>query len=238
MPEQFVNPSPHWCVSRLLFFDFPCEGVTPVVWGTYRAQPDCSPNINLTPPVTEAVYGQLGTPPCEQGHPFMKEFPSPEAGDPASVDQIVDIDRGLQVDHTGRLSGTFVHFIAHKPFYSQVEVSAVAVAPAGPPGFTIATFTEWLTPEAMAPNVWFRRAGGGNELLFSAHVVIPPGGLSDAGFLTEHVYKLVYQWRFYHYTGSPVPADPPADLSNSHRMPISGFDEAVAFEVIPATFGG
>lgn len=243
MPEQFVNPSPYWRVTRLLFFDFPCLGSDPVDYtipGAYRATapaPGCSPNINLAATETQLVYGAggppepglfpggrigLGTPPCQQGHPFMKEFPSPEVADPPTVDQIVDIDRGLQIDHTARLSGGLVQFIANDSFRSEVEVSALPVTNGGP-GFQLCPpIVRTLAPKPMKPNEWFWRPTGRNELLFSAQVVIQPGGMPGIGFVREQTYKLVYQWKFWY-------------APTGQRMPISGFDEAIAFQVISQT---
>lgn len=257
MPEQFVNPSPRMRVQGFLSFDFPCEfageGVAQApprpATGSYSAV-GCFGNVNLEAPVTETLYGKLGTPELEQGHPFMKEYDprgiTPvEPGDPTfstggvpvGHDQVVDIDRGIQIDHTGRLSGSFVDAIASKPYFSQVIVSAVSVAPvvAATASIPLETFTNWLEPEPEAPRVWFWRLGNPatNELLFSAHVrIADPYG---QGLRPENVYKLVYQWKFYKFIGSSYPDTPPANIGRSQRMPISGFDEAIAFEVIGAT---
>ncbi len=249
MPEQFVNPSPKLKVEGFLFFDFPCEYVGEGVAkapqainsGSYSAV-GCFGNVNLEAPVGERLYGPLGNPPKEQGHPFMKEYDprgiiGREAEDPVGHDQIVDIDRGIQIDHTGRLSGSFVEAIASKPYFSQVVVSAVSVAPVGPHTASIQldTIRTWLEPQPEGPNAWFWRHGTTtHELLFSAHLRIDaPRRLR---LMSESVYKLVYQWKFYKYIGSvPYPDNAPDPRRNSERLGISGFDEAMAFEVIGQT---
>lgn len=255
MPEQFVNPSPFWTVERFLFFDFPCLDsipVNPAILGAYRATTNItggevsSPNLNLAATATQLVYGAggppepglfpggaigLGTPPCQQGHPFMKEHPGPQPADPGSVDQIVDITHGLQVDHTARLSGSLVQFMANNSFESEVEISVLPVTAISVPAVAFPLAPVIVSPLApqplgqMDPNAWFWRGGAGpnadNELLFSAQVIIAQGGLPAVGFQEEMTYKLVYQWRFFYQTPGAA----------RQRMPISGFDEAIAFQV-------
>lgn len=248
MPEQFVNPSPNLKVEGFLFFDFPCEYIgegvasAPISAGSgHYSAVGCFGNVNLAAPITERLYGKLGNPQLEQGHPFMREYdPSAaivrEAEDPESHDQVVDIDRGIQIDHTGRLSGSFIEAISSKPYFSQVIVSAVSVAPveAVTASIPLHTIRTWLEPQAEAPNVWFRRAGTTtNELLFSAHVMIDSP--LQMGFIPESVYKLVYQWKFYKCTDVPYPDEVPEPGRNTERLGISGFDEAIAFEVIGQT---
>lgn len=248
MPEQFVNPSPNLKVEGFLFFDFPCErpgeGVAeaPLSAGSGRySAVGCFGNVNLDAPVTEALYGPLGNPRLEQGHPFMKEYDPRgavprESEDPVAHDQVVDIDRGIQIDHTGRLSGSFVDAIASKPYFSLVIISAVSVAPVATTTASIplGTFRTWLEPQREGPNVWFRRSGTTtNELLFSAHVMIDSP--QRMRFIPEAVYKLVYQWKFYKYTDVPYPDEVPVPGRNTERLGISGFDEAIAFEVIGQT---
>jgi hypothetical protein len=249
MTQQFVNPSPNMNVQGFLFFDFPSSlpsiGVSqapPAAGSGAYSAVGCFGNVNLRAPVTEALYGPLGNPPLEQGHPFMKESiaepedPTVGLGGQVNHDQIVDIDHAFQLDHTGRLSGSFVDAIASKPYFSTVIVSAVAVAPvvAATASIPLAKYTEWLEPRAENRNVWFFRQGTTtSELLFSAHVRIDDP--RRAGFIEESVYKLVYQWKFWKYTRTPFPDDPPDPIRNSERLGISGFDEAITFEVIGKT---
>jgi hypothetical protein len=271
MPEQFVNPSPNMSAGSLICFDFPCAGVgagveePPQEAGTdkycaFSADHLIYGNVNLKAPGIEELYGALGNPVKEQGHPFMREYsregdPEFEQEDPTKGvhgplfhDQVLDIDRGIQVNHTGRLSGGFAEFFASKPFFSSVVVSAVSVAPvrAGTQSIRLRKFVNWLEPQPEEPNRWYwRRAIQNNELMFTADVRIPdptsivqPDG-SAASFEAEAVYKLVFQWKFWKYTGDPAypsnPPDPEDDASNCNRLGISGFDEAMAFEVVQAT---
>lgn len=261
MPAQFVNPVPQMKAGSILCFDFPCadlqrpdisiEQPSPIVGSdTYVAFSDPADhrvwgNVNLRSPAPEALYGRLGNPAREQGHPFMKEY-DPEQEDPTEGefgdvyhDQIVDIDRGIQINHTGRLSGDFATFFASKPFFSTILVSAVAVAPVQPATASIqlGNFKNWLTPMGEAPNVWYWRMGTRDgELMFTADVRLAPGQVI---FEPEAVYKLVFRWKFWKYTGAdPAPDTPPDPAGGGRdfvRLGISGFDEAIAFEVSSAT---
>jgi hypothetical protein len=258
MPVQFVNPVPHMEAGSILCFDFPCgdpqrpdisieQPSFRVGSDTYVAYSDPADhrvwgNVNLRSPATEALYGKLGRPAREQGHPFLKEFDLAEQEDPASEvfhDQIVDIDRGIQINHTGRLSGDFATFFASKPFFSTILVSAVAVAPVQPATASIQleNFINWLTPMGEAPNVWYWRMGiRDRELMFTADVRLAPGQVI---FEPEAVYKLVFRWKFWKYTGADpapdTPPDPAGGGTDFARLGISGFDEAIAFEVSSPT---
>jgi hypothetical protein len=213
--SSFVNPLPDLRVRHLLQFDYPAD---------YHA-PRCLPNINVEAPGAEAIYGLLGTPPKEQGHPCIREQ-RPEAEDPRIrpyQDQVLDIDRPIQINHTGRLSGSFVKYIAHDPYFSVVKIYVDPVAPAGSPPIRLSQNQEKLKPQAQAPNVWYwNDPATRNELLYTAHVVIQ--NPRAAGLRPEQVYKLVCKWEFWDESGQ-----------RRERMPISGFNEAVAFEVIAAT---
>lgn len=244
MPEMFVNPAPGVTVQKFLSFDFPCvgsgEGIEPPTAasdGGYRSLGGTFGNVNLHAPAIEQLYGPLGLPPLEQGHPFIKEDPG-ELEDPGSVDMVLDMDQGAQINHTARLSGSLVRLLASKPQFSTIEASALAVAPVVAATASIPLFTrsDWLTPVAEAPNAWFWRMGTTTqELLYTVHEVVDPSAL---GFDPEATYKLVLRWKFWRYAGSPYPADPPPTTDpNVERLPISGFDEAMAFEVIRATVG-
>jgi hypothetical protein len=247
--------------GSLISFDFPCADMPPRQIGveqpspavgsdTYVAYSDPADhqvwgNVNLRGPVTEALYGQLGNPEREQGHPFIKEY-DPEQEDPTLGhhgevyhDQIVDIDRGIQINHTGRLSGDFSTVFASKPFFTTIIVSAVAVAPvvAATASIRLASFNNWLAPEAEAPNVWYWRKGDPNthELMFTSDVRLGP---DSSNFEAEAVYKLVFGWKFWKYTGAVAPDDPPDPEVGGDfiRLGISGFDEAIAFEVSSQTY--
>jgi hypothetical protein len=254
MSQQFVNPAPSMTAQKVLFFDFPCvsagHGVEqpPAAVGsggycayTTESVKTCG-NVNLRAPGIEQLYGLLGSPPREQGHPFIKELDPLQPADPTQGifhDQSLDIDRGFQTDHTGRLSGDFVELLASKPFFSSVVVYATCVSPVEPTTSSIQLnrFMNWLEPRPEAPNVWYWRTAGNNELLFTAHSVInDPSNINGASLQPEANYKLIYQWKFWKYIGSlPYPETPPDPVANRdqcERMGISGFDEAMAFEVI------
>jgi hypothetical protein len=244
MPEQFLNPSPSTPITRLLFFDFPCDGSTAVnTASTYRAN-GCPPNYNLAATGVEQLYGLLGSPGKEQGHPYMREAASSGAGgeaeDPTEVDQIVDMDRGMEICHTGRLSGSLVPLIASKPQYSIVKITAVSVSLVGPTTQSIQIqpgIATWLEPGTNTQNTWFYRMSGGvrqDELLYSARRLITTA-ISGLGFTAETVYKLVYHWEFWKDTGDPPYPDVPNTSRPRERLPISGFDESIAFQVITRT---
>lgn len=229
MPEQFVNPSPLLHVRHYIAFDFPVlPGNAISIPSDYTAAGTLA-NINLQATAMEQVYGLLGTPPREQGHPLIKENPG-EFEDPSPVDQVLDIDQGMAVYHTGRLSGSLVPFLACDQFCSKVVVTALAVAPhhIHENSIQMNTIVRTLEPNPSAPNVWFWRNNDPNtkELLFTATTELSAQRAQQIGFRREQVYKLVFQWQFWQ-------CDKQRNLTK--RMPISGFDESIAFEVISAT---
>ena len=212
--QMFVNPLPQLKVSHLLLFDFPAD---------YHAK-DTLENINIEPLGIEQIFGKLGTPPKEQGHPLIKEV-RPELEDPTVSpyqDQTLDIDRKILINHTGRLSGSFVRYIAHDECASIVKLYATPVAPETGSPLQLHQHQQPLTPQTEAPNVWYwRNAAARNELLYTVKAEFYP---KEKGLKPEQVYKLICKWEFW-------------DQSRTHaeRMPISGFDEAVTFEVIETT---
>ena len=262
MPEQFVNPAPNQKLEKYFSFDFPCgidgENVEapPVAAGQQgycpfvTVAPPAYGNVNLRAPVTESLYGKLGNPRKEQGHPFIREI-RPEGEDPAApdLDQTVDIDRGFFVDHTGRLSGNFVELLASKPHLSVVVATAIPMSPVGPHSVSIplGRFVNWLEPKSEGPNVWYWRVPTNKtELLYTAHVVIPdPQNIEVDGktysLQAETVYKLTFQWRFYKWLGAGAPPkaapDPAKEPRIVQRLGISGYDEAMSFEMIQGTHG-
>lgn len=222
MPDQFVNPSPNTPLSHVLAFDFPVRE------GEYRAT-DCLANINIDAPAIEQLYGQLGDPAREQGHPCIREYAlagqeAVEEEDPNVApyqDQVVDIERGIQIDFTGRLSGSFAKYLASDNFYSKVRMFAHPLAPAEGSPVEVYNELKSLNPVASAPNVWFwKDPVAKKELLYTAHARFSATDYLEA----EQVYKLVVKWEFYEKDGEC-----------GKRMPISGFDEAVSFEVIGNT---
>jgi hypothetical protein len=219
MPEMFVNPLPQLRVAHLLQFDFPAD--KPEVRRKKYHANDCLPNINIEPPGVEEMYGMLGTPAREQGHPCICESPGPEPEDPHRFphqDQVLDFDREIRIDHTGRLSGCFVKYLAQDEYRSKVRIFVHHLGPSAGPPIELATIDDTLEPGPDAPNSWFwldPRAR--SELIYSAHTIVVP---EKAGLEKENVYKLVSKWEFWDHSGQ-----------EPQRMPMSGFNEAVAFEV-------
>lgn len=219
MPTQFVNPSPNMPLSHMLAFDFP------VLENEYRAA-SCLANINLRAPVTEKLYGKLGDPKQEQGHPCIREFglagqlgiEDEDPGIEPYQDQVVDIERGIKIDHTARLSGSFARYLACDRFYSKVRMFAHPLAPAEGNPVLLYEKVVSLEPATNGPNVWFWKDASRKELLYTAHAEVIAREKLDQ----EQVYKLITKWEFYEKI----------DEQRGERMPISGFDEAVTFEVI------
>ncbi len=213
--DMFVNPAPGMTASHVLQFDFPAD---------YHGK-GCLPNINIRPPGIEQMYGKLGTPQKEQGNPCICES-IPEAEDPQIKpfqDQVLDIDKEIQIDHTGRLSGSFVRYLASSNYHSKVSMYAHPVSPGGGSPIPLDGREVDLTPAgASGANVWYwLDPTTRKELLYTAHAVINP---ERVGLNKENVYKLVCHWSFWDHSIKP-----------SERMPMSGFDEAVSFEVITGT---
>ncbi len=230
MPEMFVNPIPGHPqgIFDLVHFDFPA-GRNAGESLAYTA-PGALSNINVSgpsagggtiQPAVESLYGLLGVPGMEQGHPHIQEI-APEAGDPLSHDQVVDIDRPFRVCYTGRLSGRLVAAIANASIQSMVKFYAHPLTRPGDP-ITLDTIVRPLTPGAAASNTWFwRNPATQTELLFTADTTVNPASI---GLSAETVYRLVSKWEFY--LVSPAPR---------RRLPISGFNAAEVFEVITETF--
>ena len=234
MKEVFVNPLPNLRVDRFFCFDFPADPnfgpQGPTVPGatiTYAARlgvGTCSPNINIEAPGIEQMYGLLGVPGREQGHPMMREL-TPEVEDPGVAphqDQVLDIDRAILIEHTGRLSGSFAKFLSNSNFRSIIKTYAHPTIGSGGT-VTLGSITIPLNAQPNVPNVWFRKdVTTREELLCTRRLVI--SNPAQVGLQRETTYKLVSKWEFWDYGVTPI-----------ERMPISGFDEGVGFEVISRT---
>jgi hypothetical protein len=209
---MFVNPLPDLRAKDLLQFDFPAD---------CRAH-GTLPNINIAAPGIEEMYGKLGTPPKQQGHPVMKEY-RPEDEDPHYFpyqDQIIDIDRKAEIYHTGRLSGVLAKFLARDEYESQIRFDALPLTTGGGP-ISIDTIVRSLDAEPEAANVWYFKDHTCRELLFTAKVNFDPKAV---GLKAGNLYKLTIRWEFWN-----------KGKKYRVRMPISGFDETVAFEVSAPT---
>lgn len=221
MPEMFVNPLPYADMQFLLQFDYPV---------TYHAR-RALPNVQIEPPGVQELYGKLGEPKMGQGHPRIFEGPRTpkqedvEIEDPGMrQDQILDWDRNIIINHTGRLSGSFVKYLANDTFNSVVKMYAHPFTTNEPVSLLHSNNAN-LKPMQEGINVWFwRDEKEQNELLYTASVNLNPQD-KKLHLKPEVVYKLIIKWEFW-------------DTSEPHtrkRMPISGFDEAIAFEIIQKT---
>jgi hypothetical protein len=212
--QSFVTPLPQWRVHHLLQFDFPAE---------YHAK-GTLPNIKVEPPAIEEMYGKLGTPPMEQAHPSILEY-RPGYADAKSAShqfQTLEIDHTIQISHTARLSGHFVKYIAKSQYHSLVQIYAFPIAPSVGSPITLYNEDRRLEGRTDGPNAWYWKDPDARmELIHTAQAIIDP---KEKGFQTEQIYKLVCKWAFWDCSGTA-----------KERMPISGFDEAVTFEVIQKT---
>lgn len=226
--DTFVNPVPGISLRKWIGFDFPLA-TNPKEYNT----PGCRKNVDpngvgaLEVPAHEAVYGKFGSPPRFQGFPCMGEL-VPEQEDPWGHDQIIDIDRAAFIDHTGRLSGSFVKSFAHIPGYvSIVKIYVVGLTNGdGSPKLIYNSGPVPLVPSpTKVPNRWYwEDPAKEQELIYTAHCVLNPGDWQ--GFnLAPGIYNLIINWEFWDRS----------DPNNAKRLPISGFDEAISFELSAAT---
>ncbi len=219
--HTFVNPLPGIPVFKWLCFDYPLG---------YRTR-KCLPNIDLKyssdKPVVEEIYGQLGVPARAQGHPCMREYPFPEAEDPyirPYHDQIVDVDRATVFDHTGRLSGSFARYLVQANHKTIVRMHVVPLTDSGEPAEIWNSGYVDLMPQAEGPNVWYwHDSNTRKELIFTAHAIVEPGKWAGLN-LDPGIYKLVINWEFWDFKGN-----------QKERMPISGFSDAISFELSEPT---
>ncbi|MFQ5630478.1 MAG: hypothetical protein ACE5I1_17030, partial [bacterium] len=141
-------------------------------------------------------------------------------------DQVLDIDRGIKINHTGRLSGTLVKFLFDHctcNFYSEIKVTTTDVTDNTAPSIILDTRCDQIVPQPQAKNVWFfKDPATKDELLFTLDTEVAKA--ADANLQAEHVYKLIINWRFW------TACEPPRK-----RLPISGYDESISFEVITET---
>ncbi len=229
--DTFVNPIPGIRLDKALCFDFPL-GTTSKEYRT----PGCNRNVDLTQPTgpgrtpssevpaMEGVYGLLGTPKRNQGFPCIGEYPNPEAEDPSPHDQIIDIDREATFDHTARLSGNFVKYLVQANHQSVVKMTMVALTQNIPPLPLWNSGLISLIPMTKGPNVWYwENPATRTELIFTAHAVILRNRWRELG-IKPGIYKLVINWEFWDIEGG-----------RKERMPISGFDESMSFELSDAT---
>lgn len=229
--DTFVNPVPGISLRKWLGFDFPLATTV----NEYLTV-GCKKNIDLVGaplkptsevPAHESIYGRFGNPLRYQGFPSMGEV-NPEQEDPYGHDQIIDIDRAAYIDHTARLSGSFVKSFASIPGYVSI-VKMHIVALTNGTGNPVQIFQ--LGPTPLAPvagkpaNQWYwEDPATQQELICTAHNVLNPGDWRQRN-LVPGIYNLIINWEFWDRS----------DPANPKRLPISGFDEAVSFELSAAT---
>ena len=214
MPEMVVNPAPTIQASYLIAFDFPSPGAGDAP-GSLAAG---NPNYNVGTPGQEEFYGPLGNPPKQQGHPSLRESPGPQVFDPQHQDQVLDINRDIRIEHTGRLSGTLVPLLVRPDYHAVIRMFAQSAMSAA--NIPLGNITIPLSPvsNVKVPNVWCWETVG-SEMICTRLLVVNPRTVNLA---SETVYRLISKWEFYDNSGIFAP---------SVRLPISGFDEAVGFEV-------
>jgi len=214
--RTFVNPLPGIKIHKILGFDFPAH--------PYYHAIDCPSNLNSAiEPEKHDVYGRLGYPPREQGFPLMRE----NIIEPITTkllpyhDQIVDRDREANIFHTGRLSGSFVQYIVQPNHKSRVKMHIRPLDHDGP----VVTLYDLEVPLVAGGNIadtWFwLDSNTRNELIYTANAVISKGWHG----MKPGIYKLIVHWEFWDYK----------DQKNKTRMPMSGFCDAISFELVEET---
>ena len=227
--DTFVNPSPGIELSNWFAFDFPM----PVDRGTKEyLTPECHWNVDVVTsserPTHEGVYGKYGNPKRNQGFPCIYETkPQSGQGDPTEHDQIIDITTEACIDHTGRLSGSFVKWLeGNKEYQSRAKFHIVPLTfGSGSP--VLLGQTDWipLVAQKEAANVWYwENEKTEEELIFTAHTIIKPSFWKNEHpeLAQEGVFKLIVSWEFCNRKDPEKPV----------RMPISGFDESMSFQLI------
>lgn len=219
--NTFVNPVPGIPIVKWLCFDYPVN---------YRTR-NCLPNLEARfgpeKPAIEDVYGQLGVPAKSQGFPSMREYPYPELEDPNLTpmqDQILDLDRDAVIDHTGRLSGSFVKYLVQDNHKSLVKMHVTSLTGGGNPILIWESGLVALVPVAQAPNVWYWKDPATRaEMVFTAQAHIEKSRWRALN-LKPGIYKLIVNWEFWDFKNN-----------GKERMPISGFCEALTFELSAGT---
>jgi hypothetical protein len=232
MPEMFVNPLPGVKVEKFLAFDFPS---VPLTGGGNEYEGEAFLGNTFLPdlPAVQELYNRLGNPPRDQGKPKIRER-DPEAEDPSGPqthDQVLDIDNAIQINHTGRLSGDLIKLLfghCKCDFYSEIVVTATNVKDNTAPSITLATRCDPVIAKPKAKNVWFfKNPATKQELVFTLDKIIDDP--YTAGLRAENVYKMIIEWKFWTACKDPENEKPRT------RLPISGYDESLSFEVISAT---
>ncbi len=201
---------------QMIQFDFPSE---------YHDTGSMS-TIKVDLSEGEEMYGLLDTP--KQGYPLIRQYPTPEQ-DHLSIaplnDQVFEIDHPIIFEHTGRLHGSLLKYLARSECKSKIKMYAAPISVAGDnTGSVLLGLIETpLTPAPKGPNIWFwKDLVTMDELVFRAQLMVSP---REVGLQAGIVYRLVVRWEFLDESVSPP-----------KRLPISGFNASVVFEVISETF--
>jgi hypothetical protein len=127
------------------------------------------------------------------------------------------------------LSGSFVKSFAYIPGYVSI-VKMHVVGLTNGDGTPVQIYQ--LGPMALTPspvkvaNQWYwEDAAKEQELICTAHCVLNPSDWKRLK-LEPGIYNLVINWEFWDKSNPEKPK----------RLPISGFDEAVSFELSAATY--
>lgn len=219
--HTFVNPVPGIPIWKWLCFDYPVDYRTP------QCLPNLQPKFGPEVPAIEDIYGKIGVPAKSQGFPIMREYPYPEQEDPniqPMHDQIIDIDRAAVIDHTGRLSGSFVRYLVQDNHKSLVKMYVDPLTNGGNPMLLWDSGYVPLVPGSKAPNRWYwNDPNTRQELIFTAHAQIEKSRWQTLN-LKPGIYKLIINWEFWDFK-----------QNSKERMPMSGFCEALTFELSDAT---
>lgn len=224
-------------------FDFP-RGVIRLPGIPPRILDPCAPDeVRNIPPGDDAKTwlerwydtdnNGFGTPPLRQGWATMYEDGTPpEEEDPDAsphVDLTLDRDRGIVINHTGRISGRMVELVLNGTFECRIMVTAhplrgaVRVDPLHDTG--------WVTVEANSTHVanqWYLLTP--SNLVYTLRVVIPPSATHPNDdvddprypFVVPGVYRLIIDWDFRHkVAGTP----------DYHYEVLGGFDHNLVFRV-------
>lgn len=227
---MWVNPIPGFTSQRLGAFDYP------VIAPTDPADPGWPewyvPNMDPGTPLTEELYGTLGTPREQQGLPRLREIPSGgEDPDYPGFDAIIHLNEMATIDHIGRLSGSMVHDLADLEHTVKVTFHAVPVL--GGAAIQLCDTIEFdLEPDVVdvtrppAPGgfgwAFWRATDNYNELMLLAMVNFTPNLL---GMVEDGTYRLVVDWNFYHKV----------EPDQLECEPFHGFCDSISFHLTAAT---
>ncbi len=231
MSTLWLNPLPKQPIGSFLCFDFPADKA-PLLFGSH---PYCStngaPNVDFATEEIESLYGNLGVPERPQAQPRIYELPQ-GTGDPGlkKHDQMIDVDHQIIINHTARISGDFIPWLINPKFQMLITVDALPETTAATP-INLSTITIPLEPQAENVNVCFwRNPAAGNparpdprfppELLMN--IKLEGKTCKEYGLKPEELYKLMIRWSLW-YT---------YDKKTKERVPVGGFTETEAFQVI------